>query len=312
MRTDPRLGYDSRIDWLQFSELIQGDGDKRKLFGELRVVFDELLADAKQYGFPVILDPWSYMGGYKGFTIGSFRWGRDKTPRGLLVASSDWAHKLALHASSRYLRQVSDWRCSRLDLAVDVRLSDGVRCLDWLESEYRAVLAASASIDGPKPAIDAVMNDGYLATVYIGKPSSDRRLAIYDKGLESVGIPGVHVRYESRWRRALSDEVKESVMADLADAPRDGEGRAGADWHRGVAAMVSAEFNRRGAVGLRGLSQAHVVAPSLAPRAGNVDKTLDWIREAVVPAIEKLLDAGLTPDQLNQATNLVDIISKHQ
>lgn len=136
------------------------------------------------------------------------------------LGTDGWPHIIGSGASANIARQISRalgcaGRVSRIDIACD-------SLEGWLPAEGRALKWAD---EHPKTAI-IHMGDIYRQergrTIYIGAPSSERRIRIYEKGIQTGGEPN-WVRVELQYRpnnRNAKAWAFESSMQDIADSSR--------------------------------------------------------------------------------------------
>lgn len=104
--------------------------------------------------------------------------------------------------------------CSRIDIALDDlkkfikmgRIADAMHSGDYFNTSYTAEIV-SGNRGEPKG-----------TTLYFGAPSSDKRLCIYDKTIESKGKLDAN-RWEARYRRKAANQVFHVWVQFERDAP---------------------------------------------------------------------------------------------
>lgn len=136
------------------------------------------------------------------------------------LGSDGWPHIIGSGESAGMAQQIAKalgcpGRASRIDIACD-------SLEGWLPAEGRALKWAD---EHPKTAI-IHMGDIYRQergrTIYIGAPSSERRIRIYEKGLQLGGDPNwvrVELQYRPNNRNAKAWAFDSSIR-DIADSSR--------------------------------------------------------------------------------------------
>lgn len=136
------------------------------------------------------------------------------------LGSDGWPHIIGSGQSADIARRIAKalnckGRTSRIDIACD-------SLEGWLPAEGRALAWADAH---PKTAI-IHMGDIYRQergrTIYIGAPSSERRIRIYEKGIQ-LGQDPSWVRVELQYRpnnRNAKAWAFDSSIRDIADSSR--------------------------------------------------------------------------------------------
>lgn len=161
-------------------------------------------------------------------------------------------------------------RPSRLDLAVT-----GVtepQSIDPVTEAYRPTrpqLGRGRRTDSRT----LIVNTAGGATCYVGAPSSEQRLRIYDKGAEDESsAPGIKWRWEVQCRRARAV----GAAAILAVIPLR---------HRAVAGMVVGHCQRVGLVPPGVATAAHTFCGPA--RTNDSERTMMWLDSSVRPAIAR-------------------------
>lgn len=182
-------------------------------------------------------------------------------------------------------------RASRCDVAITL----------WYEQDNpmvaERVAERSAAVSKTRGAVAWSVNlrRGYGKgdTAYIGARTSDRYIRVYDKWRQSKE----REEYKYAWR--VEVEYKNAPAAALWARAHKGECT-----RETLAATVREECRRKG-VWLPALEPATcapvVAAPSVRT---SVDSRLAWLQGQVAPAVEKLLQAGVSRDTILTALGL--------
>jgi len=176
-------------------------------------------------------------------------------------------------------------KITRLDLCVTV---SGPEVGTWWGAS--ALAQAHHPNDHIKRSLSSVGDPEGAYTVYVGSPSSDYRLTVYRKDLESPyeDWSSPSWRYEMRVRKPHSD-----VMAHkLARLPA-GESNAA------ILSYLADKLFERGIH----VPWQDVPGPAIAVaqrrRSTSIDRSLAWIEQSVAPSARRLLDAGYTKELLH-------------
>lgn len=170
------------------------------------------------------------------------------------------------------------WKCSRLDVqatsSMDVLLPEG-----WSREVRAAHLEGCDRRAGVAPQC-VIYDGGRLGeTVYIGAPSSDKRLVIYDKGAESKSSIREVLRIEMRYRRGVAAQSLEVLRTyPVAYQP-----------------SICAQWCSAGAGHMPGVREwawneaLEVTAPKVTQDATTDETRLAWLQNQVAPTVQRLL-----------------------
>lgn len=213
--------------------------------------------------------PWRWKG-YEGLTCGSASLARrhDGTIVRLSsgLASDRW----------RYILPDCD-NVSRLDLQVTMHDSD--QSASHAAVAYEETKLARAAVKRPWGAT-LIVGTPTGQTCYIGSRSSDRYGRIYDKYAETQEVEYLNTwRYETEYKGAPAATLGRS-LGESADVSQD------------VTALVVAFFIRRG-VTVPFLGCSLLGEPLSHYRRSDHERTLEWLRMQVAPAVARLRRAGL-------------------
>lgn len=208
--------------------------------------------------------PWS-LASYRGSSCGGVAFGR-MSGGGLVQVSSTRAD-----AAFPILASLGG-SPSRIDLALTCHLEPGVNS-PALEAYHST--PDVKSVGRQVRAKTLIQSTGGGATCYVGSPTSEQRLRVYDKGAEEGSeAPGVKWRWELQLRRKRAVAYSDHVLA----AP-----------HR-ASAVASAVL---GYVGRLGLRSPAIARPSSHVRGGpavtDASNTMGWLVAGVRPAVARLL-----------------------
>lgn len=272
------LGSERYLDWLSGTVPVPADSSP----AAVAVMVGELCG-----GF-VLLDR-----GGMGYTsaasvLGSGRvlWHPDRSEMGVHVVLPASALE-RLPGDWRGFVQALLWvgaKFTRCDLALDQHET----ALDVV----RAAVAARQVVSRFRKALHMQNMWGEGETVYLGAPSSDTKVRIYDKRAESLErgeeVPeGVWVRCEVEFHRERADAVLRGVydgedpagfvraVLDFRDLTEDGRSNRCTVfdwWERWLGGVQKAIFN-------------------LPKRAGDLDSLRRWVRRQVAPTLALLLKA---------------------
>lgn len=259
----PRRIEDTGVDWITVTGK---DGEQSEL---LQATAETIGREVMGEGTP--LRPWAWWG-YSGFAGGGLEWGRRWD--GVMVR---------LHGSTaqRWWSWVY-WpgrSVTRLDVQTTVDL--GRVDHDWGSIQMGRALSARPR-QGRPAAVDGILNQGKLRTLFLGKRSSDRYARLYDKGHESgLYPPGRFWRYEVEFKRLLAERAADRLWGEEDPGSR-------------AVGMVDAEFRSRG-VPLPVAADSH---PRICGRRDmpTQESRLLYLRTTVRPMIRKLMDAGLAAE----------------
>jgi len=189
-------------------------------------------------------------------------------------------------------------KITRLDLCVTV---SGPEVGSWWGAS--ALAQAHHPADHIKRSLSSVGDPEGAYTVYVGSPSSDYRLTIYRKDLESPyeDWPSPSWRYEMRIRKPHSD----AMARKLARLPA-------AERNAAILSYLADKLFQRGIH----VPWVDVPGPSIdvsqRRRSTSTDQTLAWIERSVGPSVRKLLDAGYTRELLHALGIAASpIVAKH-
>jgi DNA relaxase NicK len=216
-----------------------------------------------------------YVGEYYVADEGHLAWGV-KLGHGICQMSGLWSDKVFRNLDQFRLL---DYRCTRLDLAVTVAIPtprqlvrEAIKNRDISGGNWTTILKTN----------------GEGGTLYIGCRKSDQFARLYDKGAEirsrlaKETIPNcVLWRYEVEYKRSMAQAMRDSLARGICEEGwLDGQiANAVHDWFlaRGVSPTFTPEERDSSVV-------------SVATRVTNVQKTLDWMRVQVRPAIVRIAD----------------------
>lgn len=163
--------------------------------------------------------------------------------------------------------------CTRIDLQITIPRRENLPLVDaHLELE---------GTEDRKLKIEGNSKDGY--TLYIGAPSSDKRIRIYDKKVLSAGKEATFWRFEVQYRREQASSIFQSLAYDGYEAGQflKGEIEAVKRNPGTTASKILKDFwySLEGKQGAR---------PKTIHYESN---TIAWMREQVEPAIVRLLNS---------------------
>lgn len=271
------------VDWVTatWSRGAEGDTKLARLYGwQLRVASEG--NDRK---------PQSILG-YEGWRCGGIFAGTRHDSH-MMVVSSSQAHELWEMPGL-----LDDVKFTRLDLQVTAWPVNPMEST-WAKDFAR--VAETVNRELPKTrrrTITLYQDNKGGATVYVGAPSSDERLCVYDKGAESEDerYAGA-IRYEYRSKGSCADRVARCIPATPQGSKE------------AILSIVYEEVAKRG-VPCIFPSSAYTSVPRVsASRITDVQRRLRWLREQVRPAIEKILTHASEEDilealgLLREATN---------
>lgn len=176
-------------------------------------------------------------------------------------------------------------KITRLDLCVTV---SGPEVGTWWGAS--ALAQAHHPNDHIKRSLSSVGDPEGAYTIYVGSPSSDYRLTIYRKDLESPyeDWPTPSWRYEMRVRKPNSHVMAEKLARVAPD-----------DRKAAIMSYLADKLFQRGIH----VPWKDVPGPDIAVgqrrRSTSIDQTLSWIEQSVGPSVRKLLDAGYTRELLH-------------
>lgn len=204
---------------------------------------------------------------------GHLAWGV-KVGYGLVQMSGAWSNRVFRDLDAFRL---ANYRCTRLDLAVTV-------CLPVAAQLVKAALENPVIAQGNYTAITKTNGEG--GTLYLGCRKSDQFGRLYDKGAEIRSklhrskIPdAVLWRYEVEYKRSLAELIRSNLRTlvqnrEALDATIVNRVHA---WY--LARGISPTFQP-------GESRSSVV--QVASRITTAEKTIDWLRAQVRPAIVRI------------------------
>ncbi len=215
--------------------------------------------------------------GYRGEVYvddeGHLAWGI-KMGHGIVQLSGAWSNRVFRELDAFRLR---DYRCTRLDTAVTV-------CLRKPEQLVRDLLAYHSLRGGNWTAI--TKDNGEGGTLYIGCRKSDQFGRLYDKGAEirsrlgKSSIPDALLwRYEVEYKRSMAVAQRDH----LAELVRDGRRLDDT-----IATDVHNWFLRRGVGPTFNPIDTYSSVVQVATRVVSSEKTLDWFRVQVAPAMRRV------------------------
>lgn len=178
-------------------------------------------------------------------------------------------------------------KCTRIDFQMTVPIPDDVPpMMDFLAAiddglDSRPVRGRKPTIMGQFSSTDenGVERDYWSYTIYIGSPSSDRRIRFYIKTGDD-GTP--HLRFEVQLRQSLAN----IAWTELAIA--DSQGKA----QQCIADILLGELDRLGDIYfgiIDDIRDAIQGFPLLLSRpAKQTSNTVQWLYKAVVPCLKKI------------------------
>lgn len=161
--------------------------------------------------------------------------------------------------------------CTRIDLAVTIELAETDKSL--------ASVAYQQALDGISQTNSIVTNSQGGTTVYLGSRTSKFFGRIYDKGAEQGMPPGNVWRYELECKKPNSEHIVARLLETEDTASFVGE-------------YVARWFEARG-VAIPWFRSDVECAIELQTIVSSNDRTLEWLRTQVRPAIGRLLIAGM-------------------
>lgn len=177
---------------------------------------------------------------------------------------------------------------SRVDVQCTFQLGAGARCPARSGYELEAVAAGRGRRVTRRTLI--VGSDGG-ATLYVGAPSSEHRLRVYDKGVEAkLEEPGRLYRWEVQLRRLHA----EAAVRFLWRAPTAIEGQF---------SLLKHHCDRRSQP-LPSVAGVTPVAPGLPTRSDSL-ASYSWLETAVRPSVQRLL-RYYTRSEILEALGLAD------
>lgn len=215
------------------------------------------------------------MSGFRGISLGK----ASKAVRGdlVLLERRGWLAEYGLYQS-----YADNFRCTRLDLAVDVLITDGRRGLCWHVMEN--VLEAEEKYRGrgafPVPTL---IWSKAGETLYIGSRSSDKYFRLYDKSLEQ----GVDTNGSGRWYR-FELELKRSVANDVFhDLVRSADKR-----EQRIMDYMSGYLGRFITRIPNVIGERPKCLPAREQMLSDDERTLSWIARNVSKPVARLRKAG--------------------
>lgn len=165
-------------------------------------------------------------------------------------------------------------KCTRVDLAVTVELAEIDKTI--------ASVAYQQALDSIHTTNSIVMNSRGGQTVYLGSRQSQHMGRIYDKGAEQDGPVGTIWRYEVEIKKPTSDHVVTRLL-ETDDTPTF------------IAEYVARFFEARG-VAIPWLRTNVECAIEIGAYVQSSEKTLEWLRTQVKPALGRLIVEGRQDD----------------
>lgn len=258
---------ESQPDWLTASV-----HDSKRVAG-LHKYADSLILGELDAGAKV--KAWAFYG-YLGYSVGRVRYGEHEGAA-CLQLSGDLAHRGLSH--SRLLVDT----VTRFDIAVTVRLPEPDP--DVAKRAYGEALAWR--LVHPRAALPSCFENGDGgATLYLGRRTSDTMLRLYNKEAErrqDKDLAGAE-HYVRCWRYEL--EAKGETALPLAKIIDEGQDRAAT-----IQAYVHNWVSDHGVIPLFPSSGAQALLPGFNRRSDR-ERTLQWFRSSVGPAIRRLLESG--------------------
>lgn len=257
---------ESAVDWLTLT------ASHRRGAPSLSMLGQRLIAEEREFGARVKTWRWRE---YQGEHAGAVTWGTSQ--------QGDILHLSGAAADHWFARATSPaWRCTRIDLAVTVRLDSDVDT--DIERVYNGV--ASYGRNGGfdwNASLIKTRQGGY--TCYVGTRGSERFGRIYNKERESQDQ-----RYNScqRWEVELRRIVASTVCTHLA-------GRA--DRRAAVASYVRTFYIDHGIIPPwpAGSLLLHCERPE---RESDLASKLAWLANTVEPTVRRLGERGHFSDVL--------------
>lgn len=247
---------------------------------------------ARQRGAVVPRTRYGYVGNvYSGMFVGR-RDGVDESSVWVSLAGGV-AHQYCVHRLARVSPLA---RARRIDIQVTVPAV-------YAESLADVDLAIGGIADSlsrvmPDRSITLIQGYGRGSTLYIGAPSSDVRLVLYNKSAQDSSVGRVMWRLECRFRDERADQAFQGIRS----------GAAPMAYLSSEASKYSTLFGHFSKV-LRDLSD--VPMPELTPMPESADarlyRTLRWLEYQVAPAIARLLNyESVTIDSVQALLGLIE------
>ena len=170
--------------------------------------------------------------------------------------------------------------CTRIDVQVTTIRREGLELVD-AHLELQETEKRKVKIEGNRA-------DGY--TLYIGAPSSDKRIRIYDKSVMVNGFRNVFWRFEVQYRRELAEQVYNSLAYGGYEPCQFLKGEVEAIERRPntVASKILKDF-------WYVLGSGSGLRPTTIHYESN---TFEWMRKQVEPAIVNMLNSHDYTDRL--------------
>ncbi len=251
---------ESQVDWLTLTKRRDREAGHFVWWAN-RVVGQEERAGGKRGPFG--------MHGYDGIRAGRIR-SAERGDGFLVQLSGDLA---ANEVDTAF--QYAD-RCSRIDLAVTIRLDPPYPDLEY--DHYLQSIVAHRG-EGAHPSSSVILSDDGGATFYLGKRASETMLRVYNKEVESEDP-----RYNAchRYELEVKGERAGTVFAQLVRTPDR------PSWVRGI---------------LQWYCDKHDISPLFSPttpvalvpglrRRSDLETKLEWLETAVRPTVDWLREFG--------------------
>lgn len=208
---------------------------------------------------------------------------------GMLYAMLDTPGRVADELFYKCVEQgLKAGSCTRIDLQVTI-----VRRVGFPLIEMHMELEQT---EDRKLKIEGNSTDGY--TLYIGSPSSDKRIRIYDKHVKMDGVEHVFWRFEVQYRRQLAEHIFQSLGYD---------GYEICQFLKGEIESISRKPNTVSSKILKDFWYTLGSSQGARPKSVHYESnTLDWLRTQVEPAIVRLLNSYDYQDRIGAIKLLLE------
>lgn len=167
-------------------------------------------------------------------------------------------------------------RVTRVDIALTVRLESDSPTMAR-EVRQQAMRHRRKIDERHREQVTFYTSTGGGETVYLGAPSSDRRLRVYDKWRESGDDSFKHCwRFELQYRHERAEQIFRGAQA-------------ASDRKAALSGTVLAHVAEREIDVLGGLRISDLVHTSIPRRPDDAAKKLAWLSTSVKPAVKRLL-----------------------
>lgn len=250
------------LDWIQFSA-----AGKSMLADEMESFARDLRKTQERDGY---LAKSLSIHGYFGWSVGHVAYLiNEKRDRVMLKVSSDLAAAHEAYLAS--LAVDENAAVTRVDLQATLWYNTYMP--EVAEDLGRRVAAVRNGRTTPRATYINGFGNG--DTMYIGAPSSDKRVRVYDKYKESGGDDNYRYawRYEVQYRSTYAHQVLKSIAAEIST-------------QEGIGSIINSEFEPYGFVVVPDVRV--VQKPQTTPRGTDIERRLYWLRNQVAPAARQV------------------------